>query len=49
MAEEKIEKTTLVCRLTDNPNQVICDVYSANGKLLSTKILPKDKVKDLLE
>lgn len=49
MSKEKLEKQTIVCRITNDPERVRCDVYGAKGEFLFTKIVPRDNLKEILE
>ena len=45
---EEIKKTTIVCRvMPNNPSQIKCDIYSPEGSFLESKVIPKEKLKDL--
>ena len=46
---EEVKKTTIVCRITPNPNEIKCDIYSADGKFIESKIVEKEKLKDIIE
>jgi len=46
---ERLPKLTVICRPTEDGSDFYrCDVYKDN-QFVETKILPKDKVKDLTE